>query len=301
MRRRLSLILGLLLLLVSLMPSRAAALADVQLPEALDLSLVRLRGLGVVKGDPLSGLMPPLMQTITRAELAVLVVRAFGRGGDAERWTGQPPFADVEAESWYAPWVATASAIAAEQGVTLGVGDGRFEPNRPVTRSEALVMALKLVGWKVQETQGAWYQPWWQRAVEAGLIAAADADAIRREPDGPTRRGVAFWLIDKVFFAELLPDGASVYTKYLDGLPPELVLDHELPAVTTAESVQISGRVVDNRGVLEVRVNGRPVALEGDRFSFTESLVNAQNRLVLTATDLAGNQVSRTYVVSRVP
>ena len=45
-------------------------------------------------------------------------------------------FSDVEASAWYAPSV----SWAASKGIVSGVGDGKFEPNRNITRQEMAVM-----------------------------------------------------------------------------------------------------------------------------------------------------------------
>lgn len=49
-------------------------------------------------------------------------------------------FADVDPEAWYAGEVARA----AELGIVLGVGDGLFAPDKPVTRAEAVAMVMRL-------------------------------------------------------------------------------------------------------------------------------------------------------------
>lgn len=51
------------------------------------------------------------------------------------------PFADVDPGAWYAKDV----AWAAEHGIVEGIGDGRFEPDRPITRAEAVALAIRVV------------------------------------------------------------------------------------------------------------------------------------------------------------
>ena len=46
------------------------------------------------------------------------------------------PLADVDPDAWYADAVAKAVGL----GVVQGVGNGLFEPERPVTRAEAAMM-----------------------------------------------------------------------------------------------------------------------------------------------------------------
>lgn len=49
-------------------------------------------------------------------------------------------FADVDPDAWYADEIAEAAAL----GIVQGTGDGKFEPDRPVTRAEAAAMIVRL-------------------------------------------------------------------------------------------------------------------------------------------------------------
>lgn len=57
-------------------------------------------------------------------------------------------FADVEASAWYAPSV----SWAASKGIVSGVGDGKFEPNRNITRQEMAVIMAGYLAWKGIDT-----------------------------------------------------------------------------------------------------------------------------------------------------
>lgn len=72
--------------------------------------------------------------TMTRAEFAVIVVRALGLEGKTA-----DAFTDVPAGQWYAPYVGTASTY----GVISGVGGGRFNPYGAITRQEAASMVAR--------------------------------------------------------------------------------------------------------------------------------------------------------------
>lgn len=72
--------------------------------------------------------------TMTRAEFAVIVVRALGLEGKTT-----DAFTDVPAGQWYAPYVGTASTY----GVISGVGGGRFNPYGTITRQEAASMVAR--------------------------------------------------------------------------------------------------------------------------------------------------------------
>lgn len=74
-------------------------------------------------------------------------------------------FADVAASAWYAPGV----SWAASEGIVSGVGDGKFEPNRNITRQEMAVIMAGYLAWKgIDTTPG----------TEASAYNIADLDDI---------------------------------------------------------------------------------------------------------------------------
>ncbi|UKS24123.1 S-layer homology domain-containing protein [Paenibacillus sp. HWE-109] len=74
---------------------------------------------------------------VTRAQFAAMLVRALG----LEVATASQLFTDVAATEWYAPEVATA----AKYGLVQGVGENKFNPDRPITREQMVVMIMNAV------------------------------------------------------------------------------------------------------------------------------------------------------------
>lgn len=72
-------------------------------------------------------------QSVTRAEFAALFYRAVGNGEGADE---DPSFPDVAAESTHAEAIAWMS----QQGLINGYSDGRFQPNRQISRGEVGVI-----------------------------------------------------------------------------------------------------------------------------------------------------------------
>jgi spore germination protein YaaH len=70
--------------------------------------------------------------SLTRAEAAAILVRALGL---EENKSVKAGFKDI-----YGHWAENEIRIAAQHKVVLGIGDGSFAPNRPVTRQELAVM-----------------------------------------------------------------------------------------------------------------------------------------------------------------
>jgi len=68
---------------------------------------------------------------ITRAEVAVVLVRALGLDGD----TNSTSFKDTTKH-----WARNEIEIARQNNIVIGVGDGKFLPDNPVTRQEIAVM-----------------------------------------------------------------------------------------------------------------------------------------------------------------
>lgn len=75
--------------------------------------------------------------TMTRAMLVTVLGRLAGI--DPADYDGQSAFSDVDADSWYGPYV----AWAAENGVVEGVGDGLFAPDAPITREQMCTMLVR--------------------------------------------------------------------------------------------------------------------------------------------------------------
>lgn len=75
-------------------------------------------------------------RAITRAEFAAILVRGLGlmRPG-----VGQDRVNDVNRQNWYYDSV----AIASDYGLIAGYGNGKFGPNDPITREQAMVMIAR--------------------------------------------------------------------------------------------------------------------------------------------------------------
>ena len=72
---------------------------------------------------------------ITRAEFTFNAVKALGLPLD-----GGTAFSDVPADAWYAGAVGTAY----ESGLVSGIGGGRFDPDREITRQEVMVIIYNM-------------------------------------------------------------------------------------------------------------------------------------------------------------
>ena len=87
---------------------------------------------GIIKGTGPETFSPG--KNITRADFAILLVRAFSLSG-----SGSDQFIDVKAEAYYAHEL----AIAKENGIVNGIGGNRFNPEGQITREDMMLMLVR--------------------------------------------------------------------------------------------------------------------------------------------------------------
>ena len=115
-------------------------------------AVAALLDLGVLIGYP-DGTFRPT-RTITRAEMAAVVVRATGHGPEAQTWQGYTTgFRDVPTGHWAAGYI----AVAAKYGMLRGDPDGRFRPEDSVKYEEVLAIMVRAAGYGPQaDAAGQW-------------------------------------------------------------------------------------------------------------------------------------------------
>ena len=118
-----------------------------------------------ITGGVGNGLFEP-EQPCTRGQIVTLLWRAAGSPEPAE----MSDFADIPASSYYAKAV----AWAVEQGITAGTGDGKFSPDAPCTRGQAVTFLARS-----------------QKAGKTGTAAFSDVPA-----DSPYASAVA-WAVEQ--------------------------------------------------------------------------------------------------------
>ncbi|MGG4480837.1 S-layer homology domain-containing protein [Paenibacillus illinoisensis] len=90
---------------------------------------------GIVQGTSKAQFEP--LKSLTRAEFLTMLLRAF----DLANPYAQSSFKDVPSSSWSYPYISAAT----ELKLVKGMGDGRFEPNRAITREEMAQMAANVM------------------------------------------------------------------------------------------------------------------------------------------------------------
>ncbi|NIK78732.1 hypothetical protein FHS15_003878 [Paenibacillus castaneae] len=117
------------------------AFADLeQIPAWARPFIARTTAAGILQGYSDHTFRPD--RNITRAEMAVMIVRALGLKVDSNAKT---TFADANTiPAWAKPYVAAAN----EAGLIKGRGNNLFAPNENATRAEAVIMILALLNYE---------------------------------------------------------------------------------------------------------------------------------------------------------
>lgn len=90
-------------------------------------------------------------KTLTRAQATTIVVRMKDMENEA---VSEINYSDVEKDDWFYKYV----SIATKAGITKGVGDNTFMPDREVTLGEAVTMFVRAISGDVEtiEKSGSW-------------------------------------------------------------------------------------------------------------------------------------------------
>jgi len=123
-------------------PATGTVFADVPASHPFGRWIEQLFADGITTGCSTS---PPLycpQANVSRAEMAVFLLRAkHGAGYTPPPATGTM-FGDVPADNLFAPWI---EQLALE-GITAGCGGGNFCPTQPVTRSQMAIFLIRAFG-----------------------------------------------------------------------------------------------------------------------------------------------------------
>ncbi len=160
--------LCLLLILPSAVSSYAYSGAD---------AIKLLKSMGVISGDPDGNLREN--DLVTRAEFAKMAVMLSEYRNEVSLNAQISVFEDCPYLHWASPYVKTAS----EHGIIEGYADGLFRPEQNISYTEAVTIALRLLGYGNADFGNAYPEP--QRAMALSLklnngIAKSGDDALTR-------------------------------------------------------------------------------------------------------------------------
>ena len=127
--------------------------------------------------------------TVTRAEMAKLIIVSLGKESVANTLKGDTTFSDVKANSWAAGYVGVASSL----GIIKGYENGEFRPNNTVTYAEAATMLLRALNYE-KELQSEIYPSGYMKvANNAGILKDVVANS---SSEGASRGNISIMVLN---------------------------------------------------------------------------------------------------------
>lgn len=148
--------------LICVPPAKAAAAVST-FPDITDAQVGRaveaLRTMGVIDGS--GGLYLP-GDSLTRAQFCKMALLVMGKGSEADAQASRTIFSDVPGSHWARGYVNLAATTTvggeADKGgsrLMMGLGNGTFAPDRPITYGEAVTAILRILEY-VKEASANW-------------------------------------------------------------------------------------------------------------------------------------------------
>ena len=156
-----------------------------------------LSALGVIDGYEEDGTYRP-DETITRAELAKVVVTALGVADYASATTSS--YTDMANAQWAVPYVEYAKNL----NLVEGYGNGKFGPSDPITYEQAATLIVRAIGYTTEcnEMNGSWPAIYIQKATALGLFK----DVVNGGAKGATRGDTAIMLYNALTVDQVYAD-----------------------------------------------------------------------------------------------
>ena len=144
-----------------------------------------LSSLKIMVGDDTGNFRPD--DTITRAEVAAIVVRTLGLEDASNGAKGTTNFTDVAADHWATGYI----NLATQKGIIAGYGDGTFGPEDPVQYEQATKMIVAALGYAPKADAEGGYP--------TGYLVVASQEGIAKGATGtsgePAKRSVVARLV----------------------------------------------------------------------------------------------------------
>ena len=170
-------------------------------------AVIKLEELDIIRGYPDGSFRPN--NTITRAEVASLIIRAKGFDGSEMEENSGSKFSDVDDVHW----ACRAINLAFDNNLINGYGNGEFGPDDRITYAQAVTMVVRLldVGNQVGLT-GEWPQNYINYAE---IIGITNGGNINNWNDYANRGTVALMLNNKILigqtYSNIKINGNNIY------------------------------------------------------------------------------------------
>ena len=142
-------------------------------------AITMLSDLGVIQGKDDGKYHPE--DTITRAEACAMIARMMTGDPNVSQYVGAQSFTDVAKGSWKD----SAIGYCYINGIVIGVGNNKFEPDRAITDAEFVTMVVRAMGYETADMKQNYPFSYMSNAQAIGLLdgtnMVASTDALRGE------------------------------------------------------------------------------------------------------------------------
>ena len=142
-------------------------------------AVTMLSDLGVIQGKDDGKYHPE--DTITRAEACAMIARLMTGDPNVSQYVGAQSFSDVQKGSWKD----SAIGYCYINGIVIGVGNNKFEPDRAITDAEFITMVVRAMGYETADMKQNYPYSYMSNAQAVGLLdgtnMVASTDALRGE------------------------------------------------------------------------------------------------------------------------
>ena len=142
-------------------------------------AITMLSDLGVIQGKDDGKYHPE--DTITRAEACAMIARLMTGDPKVSQYVGAQSFSDVQKGSWKD----SAIGYCYINGIVIGVGNNKFEPDRAITDAEFVTMVVRAMGYETADMKQNYPFSYMSNAQAMGLLdgvkMVANTDALRGE------------------------------------------------------------------------------------------------------------------------
>ena len=142
-------------------------------------AITMLSDLGIIQGKDDGKYHPE--DTITRAEACAMIARLMTGDPNVSQYVGAQSFTDVAKGSWKD----SAIGYCYINGIVIGVGNNKFEPDRAITDAEFITMVVRAMGYETADMKQNYPFSYMSNAQAMGLLdgvnMVANTDALRGE------------------------------------------------------------------------------------------------------------------------
>ena len=181
----------------------AKVFEDVKAGSDYSEAITMLSDLGVIQGKDDGKYHPE--DTITRAEACAMIARLMTGDPNVSQYVGAQNFTDVAKGSWKD----SAIGYCYINGIVVGVGNNKFEPDRAITDAEFVTMVVRAMGYETADMKQNYPFSYMSNAQAMGLL-----DGVNMVANSAALRGEDAQVIYNALFADYARGAKLVNTTH---------------------------------------------------------------------------------------